>query len=61
MYSNNALSDRMFTFTTVDTKIKGLDDEMRRYKEQLKKTPNNATIKKRAMDTLKRKVRIIKV
>jgi hypothetical protein len=40
----------------VDTKIKGLDDEMRRYKEQLKKTPNNATIKKRAMDTLKRKV-----
>ena len=40
----------------MDTKIKGLDDEMRRYKEQLKKTPNNATIKKRAMDTLKRKV-----
>mmetsp|Transcript_20480 Transcript_20480/g.28191 ORF Transcript_20480/g.28191 Transcript_20480/m.28191 type:complete len:229 (+) Transcript_20480:8-694(+) len=39
----------------LDTKIKGLDDEMRRYKEQLKKTPNNATVKKRALDALKRK------
>lgn len=39
----------------MDVKIKGLDDEMRRYKEALKKAPNNATIKKRAMDCLKRK------
>eukprot|EP01036_Dinobryon_divergens_P028003 gene28003-36883_t len=39
----------------LDSKIKSIDDEMRRYKEQLKKTPNNATVKKRAMDALKRK------
>lgn len=41
----------------MDDKIKGLDNEMRRYKEQLKKATGLAAtqIKKRAMDTLKRK------
>ena len=39
----------------LDEKIKQLDDEMRKYKDMLKKTPNNATVKKRAMDCLKRK------
>jgi len=41
----------------LDDKIKGLDNELRRYKEQLKKATgaSAANIKKRAMDTLKRK------
>jgi charged multivesicular body protein 5 len=41
--------------TDIDGKIKALDDEMRRYKTALKQNPNNANIKKRAMDCLKRK------
>ena len=44
---------------TVDGKIRDLDNEMRRYKEALQKTPTGpaaANIKRRAMDTLKRKV-----
>lgn len=43
---------------TVDQKIAGLDNELRKYKEQLKKAtgPTAANIKKRAMDVLKRKV-----
>lgn len=42
----------------VDQKIAGLDNELRKYKEQLKKAtgPTAANIKKRAMDVLKRKV-----
>lgn len=39
----------------LDEKIKKLEDEMRGYKTKLKGTPNNATIKKRAMDCLRRK------
>jgi charged multivesicular body protein 5 len=41
----------------LDEKIKKLDDELRRYKDQLKKAkgPAAVTLKKRAMDTLKRK------
>lgn len=41
----------------IDDKIKGLDNELRRYKEQLKsaKGPTATNIKKRAMETLKRK------
>lgn len=41
----------------LDDKIKGLDNELRRFKEQLKKATGSAAtqIKKRAMDTLKRK------
>ena len=59
MYATlNARCNRCINCFTVDAKIKGLDDDMRRFKEQLKKTPNNATIKKRAMDTLKRKVAV---
>ena len=41
----------------VDTKIKGLEDELRKFQLQMKKA-NGATLtmlKKRAMDTLKRK------
>ena len=42
---------------TLDEKLKAIDNEMRRYKEQLKtaKGPAAANIKKRAMETLKRK------
>lgn len=42
----------------VDAKINGLDNELRKYKEQLKKANGSAAqqIKKRAMDVLKRKV-----
>jgi hypothetical protein len=42
----------------VDSKINGLDGELRKFKEQLKKAnPSVATgIKKRATETLKRKV-----
>lgn len=42
----------------MDAKIKALDDELRKYKEQLKKANASAAaqIKKRAMDVLKRKV-----
>lgn len=41
----------------VDQKIAGLDNELRKYKEQLKKATGAtaASIKKRAMDVLKRK------
>lgn len=44
--------------STVYQKIAGLDNELRKYKEQLKKAtgPTAAAIKKRAMDVLKRKV-----
>jgi len=43
--------------TDLDSKIKALDDELRKFKEQMKKATGNASImlKKRAMDTLKRK------
>ena len=42
----------------MDKKIKGLDDELRKYNAQLKKATGSAAanIKKRAMDVLKRKV-----
>jgi len=41
----------------IDKKIKGLDDELRKYKVQLQKASGSAAanIKKRAMDVLKRK------
>eukprot|EP01031_Cornospumella_fuschlensis_P033031 gene33031-39959_t len=41
----------------LDKKIKGLDDELRKYNAQLKKATGSAAanIKKRAMDVLKRK------
>jgi charged multivesicular body protein 5 len=41
----------------LDKKIKGLDDELRRFKEALKKAkgPAAQNIKRRAMETLKRK------
>jgi hypothetical protein len=46
------------TISVVDKKIKGLDNELRGFKEQMKKAkgPTLNHIKKRAMDTLKRKV-----
>ena len=42
----------------VDVKIKAIDNELRAFKEQLKKATGSTAvhIKKRAMDTLKRKV-----
>lgn len=42
----------------MDSKINGLDNELRKFKEQLKKANGAAAaqIKKRAMDVLKRKV-----
>ena len=42
----------------LDVKIKGLEDELRRYKEQLKRAKGSTAdgIKRRAMDVLKRKV-----
>lgn len=45
----------------VDQKIAGLDNELRKYKEQLKKATGAtaASIKKRAMDVLKRKVCVV--
>lgn len=48
----------LYEFRLVDAKIKALDDELRKYKEQLKKANASAAaqIKKRAMDVLKRKV-----
>lgn len=51
----NLIQLRLFV---VDKKIAALDDELRKYKDQLKKTTGsaNAAIKKRAMDCLKRKV-----
>ena len=47
---NNRIGD-------IDKKIQALDNELRKYKEQLKKAtgPTAANIKKRAMDVLKRK------
>lgn len=42
----------------MDVKIKGLDDELRKFNIQIKKAGNGAAstmLKKRAMDTLKRK------
>merc|ERR1719434_211654 len=41
----------------LDEKIRKLDDELRRYREQMKKAkgPAATTLKKRALDTLKRK------
>lgn len=52
--ASGSLNNRM---KTLDEKIQGLDNELRRYKEQLKtaKGPAAANIKKRAMETLKRK------
>ncbi len=43
--------------TALDEKIKAIDNELRRYKEQLKTAKGGAAanIKKRAMETLKRK------
>ena len=52
----------MFTYICiVDKKIKTLDNELRNYKEQLKKAkgPTAEHIKRRALEVLKRKVRII--
>ena len=42
---------------SIDVKIKGLDQELIRFKEQLKKAngPTKASIQKRALETLKRK------
>ena len=56
-----SLSDASSSMNTriegLDKKIKELDTELLRYKEQLKKATgsNEMTIKKRALDTLKRK------
>lgn len=54
---NDASSGLSARTADVDKKIAALDDELRKYKDQLKKTTGsaNAAIKKRAMDCLKRK------
>lgn len=52
--ASGSLNERM---KVIDDKLKGIDNELRRYKEQLKtaKGPTANNIKKRAMETLKRK------
>jgi predicted nucleic acid-binding Zn-ribbon protein len=42
----------------LDKKIKGLDDELKKYNTQIKKSSGSvqANLKRRAMETLKRKV-----
>lgn len=52
---NDASSNIGVKIEEMDVKIKGLEDEMRKYSALLKKTPNNATVRKRAADCLKRK------